>query len=382
MANDVKHIGPQLPAHRPATTTAAALLPGTLTHANNDRQLIALWLRRPNLSVDTRRAGEKEAERFLMWCSTLNIELRDVRYEHLIAYSEFLADPQPADQWVSAAKYPRTDARWRPFCGRLQLRSQLQALIILKGLFRWAKAADYLAADPAQLLGRLSPELPKKIERFLPQAAIPYLLMAADALPAETPGQRLRRVRGRFAIMAYYTTAARLRELVTARMDCFQYDDGGRWWVHLIGKGNRKGKVPAPSDLIEELRIYRVAFGLPSFPEPNETTPLLLSTRGPQRPASTRVIARSIKLIFKHAAELAKEGGQPHLAARIARASTHWLRHSQLTHQADRGIPLKTIQLNGRHADISTAGVYQHKEDNQRHDETVASNKLLKTNKS
>lgn len=362
----------QLPAHRPENAAAPALLPGALTAADTDQQIVVLWLRRPNLSADTRRAGEKESRRFLMWCSTLNIGLRDVRFEHLIAYSEFLADPQPAADWVAPFKYPRDDPRWRPFCGKLQPKSQLQALIVLKGLFRWARAADYLRSDPSQLLGRLAPAIPTSVQRYLPLAAIPYLIQAADALPDERPTQRLRKVRARFAIIAYYQTAARLRELVTARMSSFQCDDGGRWWLHLMGKGSRAGKVPAPPDLIEEWKAYRRSFGLPALPGPNDDTPLLLASRGPQRAASTRVVARGVKLIFTHAAKLAEEGGQPHLAARIAKASTHWLRHSQLTHQADRGIPLKTIQLNGRHADISTAGIYQHKEDNARYDETVS----------
>jgi len=377
MVNAIKPFGLPVPAHRPATAEASALLPGALTNADTDQQLIALWLRRPNLSADTHRAGAKEASRFLMWCSTLNIGLRDVRYEHLIAYSEFIADPQPADQWVSAVKYPRADPRWRPFSGKLGARSQLQALIVLKGLFRWAKSADYLRADPAQLLGRLSPDLPKTVERFLPQAAIPYLIQAVDALPADKPTQLLRRSRARFAIIAYYTTAARLRELVTAHMVSFRLDDGGRWWLHLMGKGSRAGKVPVPHDLVEELKKYRRAFGLSPLPHPSEKTPLLLSTRGPQRPVSSRVVARNVNLVFKHAAKLAEEGGDVHLADRIARASTHWLRHSQLTHQADAGIPLKTIQLNGRHADISTSGIYQHKEDENRHAETTSSTLAL-----
>ncbi|NHZ83401.1 tyrosine-type recombinase/integrase [Massilia sp. CCM 8695] len=62
----------------------------------------------------------------------------------------------------------------------------------------------------------------------------------------------------------------------------------------------------------------------------------------------------------------------PEIADRLASASTHWLRHSSLTHQANGGVPLKTVQHNARHASIKTTGRYLHKDDAERHAETVA----------
>lgn len=372
MAKDLDLINKEFPIRRPTEAGRAALLPGALTKASSDQELVALWLRRPNLSADTLRAGAKEAARFLMWCAAHHIGLREVRYEHLVAYSEFLDNPRPADQWIAPAKYRRDDPRWRPFCGKLQPKSQLQALIILKGLFAWSKAAGYLNADPSRLLGRLSPGLQTTIERYLPQSAIPYLLSACSNLPSATAYEQLRKARITFSVMAYYSTATRLRELVTAQMSSFQQNEHGQWWLHIIGKGSRAGKVPVAQELIDALKTYRSAFGLPPLPAPNEALPLLLSTRGKQRAISARVAARNLQTIFKAAAKLASAEGKHHLAARMESASTHWLRHSQLTHQADAGVPLKSIQLNGRHADISTAGLYQHREESARHAETVA----------
>lgn len=362
----------QLVAALPVRANAPALLAGALTDASSDRELIALWLSRPNISPDTHRAGEKEAGRFLMWCRTRQLSLRDVRYEHLLMYAAFIADPQPAADWVAPHKYRRNDPRWRPFVGKLHGKSQLQAMIVLKALFSWAKSAGYLAADPSELLGRLAPSLPSRVQRYLPQTAIPYLLSAAERLPESKPGEQLRKVRARFTVIAYYCTAARLFELVRANMGSLEQVESGRWWLHVMGKGSRTGKVPVPVELIEELKLYRSAFGLPALPVPDETTPLLMSSRGQKGRATTRTVARSVKLIFQHAADLAEEGGQQHLAARIRKASTHWLRHSQLTHQVDNGAELKTVQLNARHASISTTGIYLHKEDDARHQETTA----------
>ncbi|MBC7623264.1 MAG: hypothetical protein H7232_07755 [Aeromicrobium sp.] len=48
-----------------------------------------------------------------------------------------------------------------------------------------------------------------------------------------------------------------------------------------------------------------------------------------------------------------------------------------MTHQVFSGMPLKTVQKNGRHASISTNGRYVHNEDAARHAETVAAIRIL-----
>jgi integrase/recombinase XerD len=359
--------------HVPAVSSGPPALPaGSLTRAANDDELVALWLRRPNLSPRTVRNSRKEAERFLFWIRTRGATLQTVAYEDLVAYAAFLADPQPAEQWIRAARYARTDARWRPFCGPLSEASQVQALTVLKGLFSWARAAEYLSANPATLLGNMRVVPEGSVSRFLPPDGISLLLAAADQMRADTPAAALRRARARFLVQAFYLTAVRLSELAGADMRSLRRDDAGAWWLHVLGKGRRHGKVPAPAALLEEFRAYRRAFGLAAMPAPGEALPLVLTTRGPQRRASHYAVAAAVKDVMSRAIALAVGRGQLELADRLRQASTHWLRHSSLTHQVDRGVPLKTVQMNGRHADISTTGRYLHKEDAARHAETVA----------
>jgi site-specific recombinase XerD len=356
---------------QPAATLASPPLPpGTLTHADTDARLVRLWLQRPNLSPRTIRAADKEAHRFLLWCGSHGLQLRTVYYEHLLAYANFINQPAPADQWVAAAKYPRTDPRWRPFLGPLSEPSQRQALVILKGLFGWARAAGYLAHNPAKLLGNLALSGEEAVSRFLPSPAIPLLLAAVEQLPSDRPGEAIRKARARFIILAYYHSAARLNELVQANMRSIARERDGRWWLHVIGKGRKRGKVPVTDQLLAEYQSYRQALGLTALPHHDEALPLLLASRGPQRRASHYTVARAIKLVMKHAAALANADGNPELARRIEQASTHWLRHSSLTHQLDAGMPLPTVQRNARHTHIKTTGRYLHKEDAARHNET------------
>ena len=395
MANDLTTRQQQSTGSFLLSAQAPPTLPaGALTRAADDSELIALWLRRPNLSPRTVRNGRKEAERFLLWLRARGQVLVDVAYEDLLAYAAFLADPQPAGVWVRAERYPRSDVRWRPFCGPLSTASQLQALTVLKGLFSWARAAQYLPTNPAALLGAVRLVAEDVVSRFLPPAAIALMLLAADQVaivhtppghtrrrvtayvdPAgapSTPAAVLRRARARFIVLAFYLTAVRLSELAGADMRSVRSDDDGAWWLHVMGKGRRRGKVPVPAALLDELMAYRQAHGLSPLPAPIDTLPLVLTSRGPLRRASDKAVAAVVKDVMRRAILLATARGDAELAHRLSQASTHWLRHTALTHQLDNGVDLKTVQLNGRHAHISTTGRYLHKEDAARHADTTA----------
>ena len=58
-------------------------------------------------------------------------------------------------------------------------------------------------------------------------------------------------------------------------------------------------------------------------------------------------------------------------ATRVRRASTHWLRHTAATHQAEDGTPIHHIQQNLRHSSIGTTSIYLHAEEDARHASTT-----------
>ena len=53
---------------------------------------------------------------------------------------------------------------------------------------------------------------------------------------------------------------------------------------------------------------------------------------------------------------------------KLKQASTHWLRHTSITHQADAGIELRYIKRNARHESVETTMLYQHAEEDQWHE--------------
>ena len=61
------------------------------------------------------------------------------------------------------------------------------------------------------------------------------------------------------------------------------------------------------------------------------------------------------------------EKDRPDFAIKLKKASTHWLRHTAITHQADAGIELRYIKRNARHENVETTMLYQHAEEDKWH---------------
>lgn len=77
-----------------------------------------------------------------------------------------------------------------------------------------------------------------------------------------------------------------------------------------------------------------------------------------------------MKDTFRQAAD-ALTSSDPVVSAVLRRASTHWLRHTAASHQADAGTDLRHIQKNLRHTSIETTAIYLHAEDDARHRDTT-----------
>ena len=104
--------------------------------------------------------------------------------------------------------------------------------------------------------------------------------------------------------------------------------------------------------------------------------PLVMTVGGkPDRFLTSTAIYLIVKEVFRRATE-ALQAENPEDAAILSCASTHWLRHTAATHQADAGNDLRFIQKNLRHASIETTAIYLHAEDDRRHEMTTSENRI------
>ena len=231
-------------------------------------------------------------------------------------------------------------------------------------------AAGYLAGNPLALRRRRTASAltgeARTVERYLDSDTWTHLYRFIGNLPADTPRQSAERERLRFLFALLYLLAPRLNEIASHTMGSF-IERRGRWWWRVIGKGQKPAVIPVPAPMLEALARYRTYLGLSPLPSTEDATPLVCSITG-RRGIEASQIYKLVKRTVR-AAAAALDPGDSLRAEQLRRASTHWLRHTALTHQADAGIELQYLRRNARHAKIETTLVYLHADEDRWHDE-------------
>jgi integrase/recombinase XerC len=338
--------------------------------ADSDVEAVRLWLAEYTASPHTLRSYRKEAVRLLLWATqALGKPLSSLTREDFLLYERFLA--APTGDWADPDR-PRKGSTRRLFEGPLSERSRHQALGILSGLMTYLVSAGYLAGNPLALRrGRTtSARRSRRVERYLDHTLWDHVLASVEQWPRLTERDEQHYERSRWLIRLLYHTALRVSEAAHAKAADF-YQRRGKWWLHVVGKGGAEGEVPVGDALMADFARYRAFHGLPSVPAASETGPAVMSIAGDDArhltPAAIYLIVRDV---FRRAAD-ALDTIDPVGATTLRRASTHWLRHSAASHQADAGTDLRFIQKNLRHASIETTGIYLHAEDDRRHTQTT-----------
>lgn len=337
--------------------------------ANNDLQAIQTWLLEFTHSPQTLRTYRKEAERLLLW-SLIHKEkpLSSLSRDDLRDYQNFLANPQPQEQWCGLRRQ-RIHTNWRPFAGPLTQSSITQAVTIINALFNYLVEAGYLSGNPLGLMRRQSAKKQsrknKTTERYLEKPCWETVLNYIEQLPRETLRQQQHYERVRYLFYVLYLLGLRVSEVAQAQMtDIKQLR--GRWWIEVTGKGQKTHQIPINACLLKALVRYRKFYQLPNYPVVNEAYSLLMNMAGTHG-VSANMIYRLVKKIFSDCA-ITIEKTHPEFSEKLKKASTHWLRHTAITHQADAGIELRYIKRNARHESVETTMHYQHAEEEKWHD--------------
>ena len=339
--------------------------------ADTDVEAVRLWLAEYIGSPHTLRNYRKEALRLLVWATRgLGKPLSSLNREDLLAYENFLSNP--SGDWADPA-LPRRGGGRRLFDGPLSPRSVRQAMGILSGLFGYLVAAGYFAGNPLALRRRRGDSKSTRraaVERYLDHALWQSVLDFIETLPQTTHREKQHYERARWLFRLLYGASLRVSEAAQAKTSNLA-QRRGRWWLHVVGKGGAEGDVPLSDQLMVDLGRYRQFHGLSAVPSVLEATPLVMSVAGRADQFLTpTAIYLVVKEVFRRAAAVL-DAADPVGAATLRRASTHWLRHTSATHQADAGNDIRFIQKNLRHASIETTAIYLHAEDDLRHAQTT-----------
>tara|TARA_R110002094_G_scaffold76108_1_gene83305 strand:+ start:52 stop:801 length:750 start_codon:yes stop_codon:yes gene_type:complete len=237
---------------------------------------------------------------------------------------------------------------------------------VINALLSYLVDGGYLKANPLSLVRRrhrtLQPDAKETFsqERYLDQATWGHLKAYIAALPQETERQIQRFERTRFLFHFLYLLAPRVSEVASHPMNSIR-ENRGRWWWFALGKGQKRAKVPVSDEMLDALMRYRAFLGLTALPDPDDLSPMLRSLKG-TKAISANMVYRIVKQTVTAAAE-AIEDAAPVSAAKLRKASTHWLRHTAVTHADDAGVNLKYLQASARHEKVETTAIYQHAED-------------------
>ncbi|WP_310037434.1 phage integrase family protein [Paraburkholderia caribensis] len=331
-----------------------------LLKASNDYEAVQSWLSLHE-SAATRRAYRKEAERLMLWAIVARgCALSSLTTDDAIAYRAFLRRPTPRERWVGPSR-PRQSVEWRPFSGPLSTRSAAYALTVLAALFRWLVEQRYVLANPfagVRVRGRVKTGL--DVTRGFTEGEWLLLRTIADGLEwscgwSEAAAQRLR-----FLLDFGYATGLRASELTDATLGDIHVDEHGDQWLHLVGKGGKTGKVALPALARRALDQYLVQRRLPVTRERwDPATAIVASLVEDGAGIETTRLGRVLRRFFALVAD-SVEDERPTMAAKLRRASPHWMRHTHASHALARGAELIMVRDNLRHASISTTSTYLH----------------------
>lgn len=340
--------------------------------ANNDLEAIQSWLAEYNDSPETYRAYRKESERLLLWSLIEKQKpLSSLTRDDLRDYQNFLSILEPRERWCGQRR-PRKDPRWRPFERPLNNESIAHAITIINALFSYLVEAGYLSGNPLGLMRRKIKERNNKnkiAERFLEQELWLLVVDYIEAMPKNIPRETKEYERVRFLFHLLYLQGPRVSEVANAFMQDIK-QIRGKWWWEITGKGKKTQLIPVNNSMLDALMRYRQFYKLPALPAHGEFQPLFMNLNG-TKSVSSNTIYRIVKKIFLNCAATIAQA-RPDFADKLKQASTHWMRHTAITHQADVGIELRYIKRSARHESVETTMMYQHAEEEKWHSAMAA----------
>lgn len=214
----------------------------------------------------------------------------------------------------------------------IQARSQARVLSGVKSFFHFLVVADYLEADPTELLE--GPKIGFHLPEVLTVDEIDRIIEAVDMDKPE--GQRNRAI-----IETLYSCGLRVSELCNLHKSDLFFDEG---FIRVEGKGSKQRLVPISPRAVKEISYWLLERDGGRIKPGNEDYVFL--ARWGNR------ISRI--MVFHLVKELAQRAG---ITKNI---SPHTFRHSFATHLLEGGANLRAIQAMLGHESIATTEIYTH----------------------
>lgn len=326
-------------------------------------------------SKHTQRAYRKEVLRFWLWL----VSRRGLAHASLFpgvsvadvnAYLDQLTDPRPID----ASILELAGMTRQPFRRGLVPASIQHAITVLSSFFNAMRnlptpqGTPYCLFNPFLMAhaGAGSSAKEDEVEQALHKEEWNAVQATIEALPRETDRDRRHYHRTRWIFALLYRAFLRRNEAAKLRMENFQLGPDG-WTIRLTGKGVKKARIIMTHRLVEEMRLYRQAMELAPLPAPRERLPAILPVTEIKRSATGEAMCLSDQVIYLVCREIftaaaTRFADSSASALRLTQATSHWIRHTGVSHAMEAGIDPRYVQAQARHSSLKMTARYDHKE--------------------
>lgn len=270
---------------------------------------------------NTKAAYESAVMRFLDWCNTRHLQLRDIMPGHVSEYEKTLLNLRTG--------------------GPASRETRKLHLSAIRGFFDVLVTRHVIVLNPAKSVrgAKVSSTMGKTPP--IPEAAVPVLL---NSIQTDNPvGLRDRAIIG---VLLY--TAVRRGAVAKLQLKSF-WTDGVQHYLRFEEKGSKTRDIPVRHDLQMWIEEYIAAAGIS---DDDPSNPLFRRAR--QRSGRLEVGGLSSPAISKLVKRRFKAAGLP------ATLVAHSFRATTITNLLKQNVPLEAVQDLAGHVDARTTRGYDH----------------------
>ncbi|KZN61995.1 integrase [Pseudoalteromonas luteoviolacea CPMOR-1] len=309
-----------------------------------------------------------EIERFHLWSWLIQEKsIFELKREDIEAYVDFVVEPDQA--WLADSvqwrfkNYQGTrqvNPNWRPFVykengvSQQTLASMFTALNVF---YKFAILEEKAFANFVPVVKKNCPYLVVQSQIKLPDTLSDLQWEYVFGVTKDLCEQNPKFERNLFTLACLKGLYLRISELSerpqwSPVMSHFWQDQDGFWFLRIMGKGNKLRDVTLSDDFVMYLKRYRQSRGLTSLPRVDEPHPIIHKLRG-QGGMNVRQLRRIVQESFDLAIDKLKQDGFSEESENLEAATSHWLRHTGATHDAQTR-PLKHLSEDLGHSKIAT----------------------------
>lgn len=346
--------------------------------ADNDIAAVQAWMA---LFTSPRTVSNyrKDVSRLIYWCMHFaGKPISGLKYEDMLRYREFLIAPPPecigspgAENYDHRA-HPLTE-KWRPFRTPLSPNSVRQSFVVLRTLFEFLVMTKYLKVNPIVLLMKsVRRPVHERHRTAMPDAVLMALFDGIDQLQDDDT-----RIRAQWIFRFLLFTGLRATEVVEAKASglyCDTHDQSlrsGRWYLKVLGKGQKLRSVAFSNDLFPYLMAMRERAGLSAQITPDDHTPMVFLSFSGKKTCARAVTRQSLHSFLKTVCSLVASDmttSNRIMAEQIQHLHAHIFRHTAATMWIANGASLADARDNLGHSSLSTLSRYVNPEQGNRHD--------------